>query len=565
MRRRDFLKRLPVLGAIPFTLDGILFNTMSNAAPLQKLAALCNNDRVLIILQLHGGNDGLNMIIPAASHYNLYYNRRPNIAIAESGPRGMKILDSTLPEAQQVGLHPDMTGVKDLYDQGKVSLVQGVSYENHNGSHFRSRDIFFMGGGAGDYINSGWIGRYLKDHYAPLSYPDDFPNTNMPDPLALEFGNDVSLIFHQGDNISTSISIDNPQQFFDLVNSLPGFEDIEGLDPRGVPPESLANSPYGKEMDWILSLEQKTDQYDDRLIEVYNEGKKFDPGITYPTTYPLNAPKSVLNNPIAGPLKIIANLLSGGCKTKVFLVKIGGFDTHAEQVEDYDTSMGNHAALLYHISAAMNAFHKDLKARGLEDRVLTITTSEFGRRVHSNASYGTDHGVGAPAMIFGKYVNPGVLGNNPDLMKDNVEMQYDYRQLYATILKEWFCVDPAKVDAEFGIFWGDYQGRGTTLPLISTSVAGINEFMERRFRMNSCYPNPAINETTFSFFINNNVHVELNILNAHGKIVKRILNEPRSMGEHSILADLRDLKTGTYFYEIKAGILKDTKKLIIVR
>lgn len=552
------------MGTVPFLLDGISFRSMSYAAPLQRLAAMCPNENVLVILQLHGGNDGINTLIPY-SDYDKYYNARPNIAIPENGTRKLIHLDSTLASEQQIGLHPSMTGVKALYDQAKVNIVQGVSYENHNGSHFRSRDIMFMGCGAGEYVGSGWVGRYLKEFYKPLSYPQDFPNTDMLDPLALEFGNDVSLVFHQGDNISTSISIRDPQNFFDLVDSLPGFDDIEGVDPRGIPPTGLDGSPYSKELNWILSLEQKTDQYDDRMLETYKEGLKYDQGITYPTTYPFKAPKERLNNPITGPLKIIANLLSGGSKTKVFLVKIGGFDTHAQQVDSGDRTMGNHAALLYHISEAMKSFQDDLQSRGLENRVLTVTTSEFGRRVYSNGSYGTDHGVGAPVMIFGKGVNPGVVGNNPDLDKDNVEMQYDYRQLYASILKDWMCVDPELVDNEFGVFFGEYQGRGSTLPVISQDPVGIRDFIYKRFRMNSCYPNPAVHTTTISYYINTSGLVEINLLNTNGQKVKELMKENRNMGENELVVDLRNIPPGFYYYEIKAGMLNDTKKLIISR
>src|SRR5690606_29080322 len=149
----------------------------------------------------------------------------------------------------------------------------------------------------------------------------------------------------------------------------------------------------------------------------------FRSSIAYPETYPLNAPAGSKRNLLTPQLKLISRLPDGGCKTKVFLVKIGGFDTHAEQVESYDPTMGVHAALLYHISTAMNAFQEDLRRRGLEDRVLTITTSEFGRRVYSNGSYGTDHGTGGPMFIFGKGVQAGMVGNVPDLTKANVEMQ----------------------------------------------------------------------------------------------------------------------------------------------
>jgi uncharacterized protein (DUF1501 family) len=537
---------------------------MSSAAPLQRLASLCPNDRVLVILQLHGGNDGLNMIAPLGDYDN-YYNVRPNIALPENGSRKLIKLDSTLATNQIAGLHPDMVGIKELYDQGKVNIVQGVSYENANGSHFRSRDILFMGCGSNDYVGSGWAGRYLKDHYAPLVYPKDFPNADMPDPLALEFGHEVSLLFHQGDNISTSIAIDNPQEFFNLVESLPGFEDVEGIDPRGIPPAAIENSLYGQELKWILSLEQKTDQYDDRLLDVYNKGKQFDPNVTYPTTYPLKAPTDRTKNPIAAFFKIVANLLSGGCKTKIFLIRIGGFDTHAEQVDSTDRTMGNHAALLYHISSTIKAFQDDLKARGIEDRVLTMTTSEFGRRIYSNGSYGTDHGTGAPVMLFGKMVQPGLIGTNPDLSKDNVGMQYDYRQIYASILKDWFCVDAVKVDQEFGLLWGNYQGKGAILPIINTGILGVDDFIERRFKLNNCYPNPAMTSTTISFFINREVNVELNLMDNNGILVKKLMNEVRAIGENHVTIDLRGFPPGTYYYQIKAGILNDTKRLIILK
>ncbi len=564
MNRRKFISKLPILGGLPFVLDSIPFNILGQPnSPLQRLAAQCDTDRVLIILQMHGGNDGINTIIPIAD-YDRYYSVRANIAIPESGARKYITLDGTLASKDQIGLHPDMVGVKNLYDQGKVKLVQGVSYDKNNGSHFRGRDILFMGGGADDYLKSGWAGRYFKDLNSPLVYPEDFPNPNFKDPLALEFGNDLSLVFHQDDNIPTSISINDPESFFNLVETLPGFEDKQNVDPRGIPPLALANSPYERELNWILGLEQKSDEYDDRLLETYKEGKKNDPNITYPDTYPYNAPASRLKNPLSKQLKIIANLINGGCKTKIYLINIGGFDTHAEQVEKYDATMGNHAALVYHISAAMNAFQQDLGKRGIEEKVLTITTSEFGRRIYSNGSYGTDHGTGAPLLVFGKNVNPGVLGTNPDLTKDNVGLQYDYRQVYASIMKDWMCVNEKTVDEEFGIFWGDYPGRGEKLDIINTSV-GIEDFIYQRFKLNSCYPNPASYSTSISFYINAGANVNLKILDLDGKVVKQLMNEFKPMGEHRILVDLRDIKSGMYFYQIDAGMLKDTKKLIVVK
>lgn len=569
MNRRKFLNRLSLAGAAPFALNGFPMQVMSNTKPLQKLASLSTNDRVLIILQLHGGNDGLNMLIPV-SEYDLYYFRRPNIAIpARNSNRRYIPLDPTLPLADQVGLHPDMIGVKQLYDQGKVRVVQGVSYENNNGSHFRGQDILLMGGGSDDYLGSGWIGRFLEETYAPLIYPTDFPNTEMLDPLALEFGNDISLVFHQSDQIPTSISINNPNQFFDLVTELEGFEDLEGADPRGIPPEALNNSPYGKELNWILDLEQKSDDYAERLKQVYDIGDSLSTNVVYPETYPFSAPSGISRNRLAGQLQVIAKLLSGGCQTKVFLVKIGGFDTHASQVTNYDTTMGNHAALLYHISSTMKAFQDDLKARGVEERVLSMTTSEFGRRIFSNGSFGTDHGTGAPMFLFGKGVNPGVSGTVPNLNRNNVELQYDYRQIYSTILKDWFEVDASLVDqgsADESIIRGDYPNRGETLPLINTNTITSNEnFVSDRFKLYPCYPNPAREQTVIKFYINSPANVTLEILDNQGKVLEKVLNnEPTLLGEHAVTVPVGHLKTGMYLYRINAGLLQKTRKLIII-
>ncbi|MCU0430819.1 MAG: DUF1501 domain-containing protein [Cytophagaceae bacterium] len=565
MNRKEFLKKMSLMGTVPFVLNSIPFKLMAGNEALMRMAANCEGDRVLVFIQLHGGNDGLNTLIPV-SNYDLYQNVRPNIAIPSTGFRRFINLDSTLGSDALIGLHPDMTGMKNLYDNGKLAIVQGVGYENHNQSHFRGRDILFMGGGSNDYLSSGWIGRYLKDNVAPEIYPDDFPNPAMQDPLALEFGNEISLIFHQGENIPTSISIYNPQQFFDLVNTLPGFEDVQGTDPRGIPPAALNNSPYGKEMNWILGLEQKTDEYDDRLKQMYDAGKAMDPGIVYPSTYPLNAPIRSRNNPLSEQLKIIANLIHGGSKTKVYLVRLGGFDTHAQQVEASDFTMGSHAALLYHLSSAMNAFQEDLKARNIENKVLSVTSSEFGRRIHSNGSRGTDHGIGGPMFLFGKGVNPGVIGNAPDMNLENVTIQYDYRQVYATIMKEWMCVDPNLVDSQNGIFYGDYPGRGVTLDLIDNNAVGVRDFIQKRFHLNPCYPNPAFQQTTFSFYINADVDVHLYLSDIQGKPIKSFISGRRlNPGEHSINVDLRDIPAGTYIYTIKAGLLNDAKQLQIIK
>jgi uncharacterized protein (DUF1501 family) len=572
MKRRNFIKKLS-LAAVPFTIGGVPIKLMADNS-LTRMASQSTNDRVLIILQLHGGNDGLNTIIPVEA-YDLYYRWRANIAIpAKNSVRKMIPLDSTLPADAQVGLHPDMTGVKDLYDRGRMNIIQGVSYKNNNGSHFRGRDISFMGGGFDDYYSSGWVGRYLQQEFAPQVYPNDFPNEEMKDPLAIEMGSDVSLIFHQEGNIPTSISLNDPQNFSKLVSELDGFID-QGVDPRGKPPLALDNSPYGRELNWILGLEDKTKDYAERLYEVYKKAPSS--GVTYPELYPFNAPKGSMKNRLTPQLQLIARLLDGGgpnqgVKTKVFLVKLGGFDTHAEQVESYDPTMGQHAALMYHISSAMKAFQDDLRARGLEDRVLTVTTSEFGRRVRSNGSYGTDHGTGAPVMIFGKGVQPGVVGKVPDLNKENVEMQYDYRQVYANLLRDWMLVDEKKINDD--IFFKDFirgpkeEGTGNyePLPLATQIISGVQEnFINDRFSLFDCYPNPAQERVTIPFKINNTNTVLISLMDLQGRIVKNLLNDEKEAGDHQVEFSVSDLNPGTYLYQLKSGFFEQTKKLIVIR
>ena len=571
MKRRSFLHKLPLLAGTAFSLQHIPMRTIGRDSALVNLASQSTNDKVLIILQLSGGNDGLNTFIPV-EQYDLYYSRRANIAIpAKNSVRSMIPLDSTLASADQVGLHPDMIDLKDMYDRGRMKLVQGVSYPNNNGSHFRGRDIWHMGGGPDDYFSSGWVGRYIKNEIHPLQYPDDFPSAQHPDPLAIEMGNDLSLVFHQENNIPLSISLgSSPDALANMVENLEGFVD-EGFDPRGRPPAFLDSSLYGKEMNWILGLEDKSEDYVKRLYDVYSQSSPTT--VTYPETYPFNAPKSSKRNRLAPQLQMIARLLEGGgagqgVNTKVFLVKLGGFDTHAGQTESYDPTMGAHAALLHHISSAMRAFQEDLRTRGLEDRVLTITTSEFGRRIGSNGAYGTDHGTGGPMMIFGSGVLPGVLGTNPDVSENNVGMQFDYRQIYAHVLTDWFEVDPEVVSND--ILFGDFinganpdGGSYTPLPLIRGQITSTEEFLNDRFRLEHPQPNPAQDYTVIRFRINRATDVSLVLYDLQGRPVRRILAEARDAGEHAVRVDLQGLAAGMYLYEIQAGILRDSKRLVI--
>ncbi len=546
MKRRNFLKKIPIAAGAPIMLNSIPLSALARSAPLHRLAASSDNDRVLVLIQLHGGNDGLNTVIPI-DQYAEYYQLRPNLAIPDNGKRKYIDLDLTLSVEDQVGLHPDLTHMKALYDQAKLNIVQNVAYENVNGSHFRSRDIWFMGGDYDEYIPSGWMGRFL-DHEFP-GYPDEYPNTEMPDPLAIEIGNGVSLAFHRSNGIPTAISIQNPEQFYDLITSV-----------GGAPPESIANTHYGQELQWIMDIEEKSNQYAGRLKEVYENGSN-SPNVTYPELYPLNAPPGRIRNRLAPQLKMIARLLSGGVKTKIFLARLGGFDTHAEQVEAYDATMGTHAALLYHISSAMKAFQDDLKELGIEDRVLTMTFSEFGRRAYSNGSYGSDHGTSAPMFVFGKLVKPGITGTNPDLNnlnRGNLVYQYDYRQVFTSAVVDWLEADTEAIQATRFNDWVDSR-----LNIVGNGITGTKEaFLNERNYLQDCYPNPVNDRVVFGFRINNRSKVSIDLLNVKGKVIAKILDEERGAGLHHITYNLGSLSAGTYIYRFQSGEINQTKKLV---
>ena len=258
-------------------------------------------------------------------------------------------------------------------------------------------------------------------------------------------------------------------------------------------------------------------------------------------------------------------------KTKVFLLRIGGFDTHANQVENYDPTMGVHAAQMYHISSAMKAFQDDLKARGLENRVLTITTSEFGRRIASNGSYGTDHGTGAPMFLFGPYAKSGILGNVPNLNLSNVEMQYDFKQIYAAILKDWFERDDTIIQND--ILFKDYRngpddngGSYAPLDIIDTNlVTSVNNFIQEKFFMKPCYPNPAKDQVTFSYNVNAFTSVKLELTDMQGKVQKTIVDEIKKPGEYEVTISVSNLPPGQYVYKLNAGPIQSSNKLTIIK
>ncbi len=405
MKRRDFLKNVP-LAIVP------LFSNKLFAAPMSLTmaeAALFNNaigeDRIFVIVQMDGGNDGLNTVLPLDQYTNLAA-ARSNILIPDTSAL---VLGNF-----QTGLHPAMTGMKSLYDQNLLCVVQGVSYASPNQSHFRSGDIFTSGSDANVVLDTGWVGRYLE--YAYPNFPSAYPNATMPDPLSIQIGSSVSRGL-MGYDASTAQLV--PSTYTGGLAQLQSFQNT-----------TTPGSNAGDEIAFLRAQHAFADQYAVRINNAYSAG-------TSTQTYS--------GGTLGQQLKIVARLIKGGLKTKVYWVRQGGYDTHNAQVDSANKTQGTHANLLAELSGSIQTFMNDIIAMGLEDQVMGMTFSEFGRRVKSNGSTGTDHGTAGPMFVFGKHVNPTVLGVNAVIPATStsstyVPTQFDYRQIYQAMLQGWFCV-----------------------------------------------------------------------------------------------------------------------------
>jgi uncharacterized protein (DUF1501 family) len=529
MKRRDFLKNtVPAAAILPAVVDGYSIKAFHADSPL--LQALMNptidTDHVLVIVQLNGGNDGLNMVIPISTYSN-YYNARTNIAIAQN-----RILP--LNGYTQTGLHPSMTGLQTLYNENKLNIVQAVGYPSPNFSHFRATDIWMSGSASDQVINSGWAGRYLNTEYP--NYPTGYPNTTMPDPLAIQIGSITSLAL-QGPSVNMGMSITNPTNFYNLINNV--------LDPA-------PNNPMGYELTYVRTIASQTNQYALRIKDAANL-------VTQQGTYPTN-------NSLADQLKIVARLVKGGLKTRIYMVSYGGFDTHASQTDATDTSIGTHANLLKNVSDAIKAFTDDCQFLGVQDRVVGMTFSEFGRRIKSNSSIGTDHGAAAPLFLFGKQVIPGVTGTNPTIpasatVNDNIPMQYDFRSIYASILEKWFCVPATTIQT---ILFQNFQSLNVVSDVLcrTTGVGDPNQSAGEELVTN--YPNPFTETTTIKFKTKGG-HTLIQIIDMLGRVIRTLTDKEYIPGTYTLTFDSGPLPTGVYYARLQNGPIQQVRSMLKVR
>jgi uncharacterized protein (DUF1501 family) len=349
---------------------------------------------VLVIVQMAGGNDGLNTVVPVAD--GRYYDARPGLAIAQA---------EALPLDAQTGLHPSLTTFKALWDAGLLAMVEGVGYPNPNFSHFVSMDVW-QGADPTHKAPDGWLGRYfassaLEAPFLGLAIGRELPAAFATPSVATPSLESLAAYQFQGDpRAPASLNTSRKQALLDMYD------------------KGVAYSSYGPQF-------RDTVQAADVSIQsLQSAASAYKPSVTYPTSG------------LGSALQLVAQAIAGGSGVKVCHVSIGGFDTHADELTDQARQLGT-------LSAALGAFYEDLKARSLDSRVLIMTWSEFGRRVKSNASGGTDHGSAAPLFFLGTPVKGGRYGQRPDLGNlDNGNLRYtvDFRSTYATVAEGWLGV-----------------------------------------------------------------------------------------------------------------------------
>ena len=385
MERRKFLKQNVLASSLFFVPSFVkaFENAIKGSLGFKKL----------VIVQLSGGNDGLNTIIPYTN--DIYYKSRPNIAIAKNDC--IKITD-------EFGINKNLTPLKNLYDKGYLSVINNVGYPNPIRSHFRSTDIWHTASDSNQYLNTGWLGRYI-DIYGKKPYS------------GIELDDSLSLIM-KGD-VLKGIATKNPTSLYNNTKT-PYFKKV--LDSQRDVHLSEHNLGYL----YKTMIEAKSS-----AKYIFETSKTYNSALTYP------------NNPFGKQLKTTAQFINSRVESKVFYVSMGGFDTHVRQEKKQNK-------LLQTYSEAMDVFVKDLEHKDTFKDTLILTFSEFGRRVKQNAASGTDHGAANNVFIIGKNLKKqGFYNEAPNLINldKNGDIKYtvDFRSIYATILDKWLEVDDATI------------------------------------------------------------------------------------------------------------------------
>jgi uncharacterized protein (DUF1501 family) len=536
MERRKFLKSTAIASTLPLVFNHIpvMASSQLDSESLRLLAsATAKCGKILVIIQMNGGNDGLNTVLPR-DRWSELSMARSNILMKETDVLPLNHNLTT-------GLHPAMKEMQSLYNNGKMMIVQGVSYPNPSYSHFRATDIWFTASDSDKSLQTGWLGRALDTIYP--NFPTGYPNPDMPDPLAIQIGSTLPFSL-QGPKINMAYSVPEPNDLLNVINAT--------SDPT-------PNSDYGLELTFLRLMKDQSNAYRTAIQNAYNVPQPL--SATYPN-----------KNSLAEQLKIVAKLINGGLQTPIYIVNHPkSHDTHENQVLDSDRKLGKQADNLTILSQAIGAFQEDLKIMGKAEKVTGMTFSEFGRRIKSNDSSGTDHGSGAPVLFFGDALNTGrgnvagtsypvsgMIGSSPVLpqnadVDDQVPIQFDFRQIYSSIMQDWLCMTEAQAATVLG-------GTFEKLPIFKDELFS-GYYPDENFM--TVFPNPVINNQVniqFLNFLKDTVYISIYTVQG-----AKIFGEAfRVDGDILTFSTNNFLSTGTYILELLYNQTKFNEKLIVL-
>lgn len=548
MKRRSFVKLSASASAL-----GLFPSELGAALKLANTSLDCNvSNRKIVLIELKGGNDGLNTLIPY-NDYGYYKDTlRPDIYIPVSDYSNLAVDNNLSGTSQDLVFNPalltgDNSGFKGLYQSGMLRVLQSVGYPSQNKSHFASVDLWATGNDGNSWDNgkgSGWMGRFMEEAYSDL-LPANFP-------IGIQLGSSNTWLgFHAEHEHGMALNIEgqNSENFYTVLSGLAGQA------PSNVP----TDTHFGKELQHIIQTDAYANIYANAIENAYNDLNSTNT-VSYPDT------------DLADQLKTVARLMRGGIETKVYMVTIGGFDTHNNQNQSSNDIQGRHTSLLNELSAAVDAFVADINSDSLGDDVVGLTFSEFGRKAMQNGNLGTDHGEIAPMFVFGKPVQGGVSGDNVNLHEatssNNWQLktvQHDYRQIFATLMQDFLGATDSVVDNAFfdqtnqqSFVDNKIQNliKGSHYVDASCYTLSSNQPSEETFW--ATYPNP-VYDTLFVNPLSFDLTIEYRLLHTNGRMIEKGQLD-LSNGYGTI--DMSALSSGLYIVHLSDGTRTENKKII---
>ncbi len=508
MKRRTFIKTSAAAAAATAMAPAILRGkTLFKTKPNNEILG-APEDNILIILELFGGNDGLNTIVPA--YNDDYYRLRKTIGIP------INLLDEMIKDRLYFNpmLSKDVVngGFKNLFENGNLAIVEGIGFEPINLSHFRAQDIWLSGINSSDAsvpLLEGWLGRYLA--MKQPNYPMEVPEH----PIAMQIGGTLSLLFksQKGD---MGIAVNDIDSFYELAT---GLTPIESLMPG-------ANN-YQNEFNFVHVIARQAEMYASEVKKAYDIGINEVNGNLY-------------TDGLAQKFKTIAALIAGGLKTQIYYVNLSNFDSHAQQQDEITdgTLTGQHPTLLKQVADSISGFMADAVNLGFADRVAGMTMSEFGRRAYDNGSRGTDHGAGSVQFVFGgQYVEGNYYGDLPklkdeELIDGNLAISIDYRRSMAEFLRVWFGASESEIE---DVFKTGGELDLSSVGFLKERPSAVNDDLAATSGNELfVYPNPSPERPDLRFELKRPAAVEINIYDIKGRLVSKVFSGNMPAGFHNL-------------------------------